>query len=309
VKRWFNYLIYASLGFLVVALYRADYLVIPHVYSVPALAGSIAVICAALVAEVFSWQRLVQVSGYPVSRTESLAAVGLSTFAKYIPGKIWTIVGRAAYLADIRSTSISAVSSLTLTWQFLMLWLGLFLGGVGLFMVQGLKIWGWPVLLTWIGLTVLTFTNVAQDSTRHLIRRFLKRDITVPQLRIGQTLACLPWSLSTLFLMAVGFDLLARALIEGEVPLSVGLAFPLTMSIGVMAVFFPGGVGVREGAMVGYLKLAGIPVPDAIALSIASRLWFLLGETFIFGLGIIADRRVKSVRRTGEGAPTAERNR
>ncbi|MGH9382995.1 MAG: hypothetical protein ACRD2N_01695 [Vicinamibacterales bacterium] len=73
-------------------------------------------------------------------------------------------------------------------------------------------------------------------------------------------------------------------------PWCVGLRFPLVTALGVMAFVAPGGVGVREGAIVGYLILVNVPVAEATTIALASRLWFLTGESFIFVSGWIADR-------------------
>lgn len=296
MKSWFNYLVYISLAFLVVALYKANYLTVPHVFSGSALAGSIVFLFAGFIADAASWRHLVRRSGYGVTRRECLAAVGLSTFGKYVPGKIWTIVGRAAYVAERHGASLSTMSSISLTWQFVMLWLGLLFGAVGLFMVRGMDIWGWPVLLLWLGLTVLSFTNLAQRGGKRLIKGLFKREVAVPDLSVRRTLASLPWFGVTLALLSVGFYLFVVALVEIEVPLSVGFGFPLSIVLGTIAVLIPGGVGVREGLMVAYLKLAGVPTADAVTISVAARLWYFLGEIFMFLIGLAANTNLRRKR-------------
>ena len=258
--------------------------------------GSIVFLFLGFLADAASWRHLVRRSGYGVSRRECLAAVGLSTFGKYVPGKIWTIVGRAAYVAERHGTSLAAISSISLTWQFVMLWLGLLFGAVGLFLVRGMDIWGWPVTVLWLGLTILSFTNIAHQGGRHLIKRLFKRDVAVPDLSAGRTLASLPWFAVTLILLSVGFYLFVMALVAVDVPLSVGLGFPLSIVLGTMAVLIPGGIGVREGLMVAYLKLAGIPLQDAVTISVAARLWDLLGEVFMFVLGAAMNASVPGKR-------------
>jgi hypothetical protein len=44
--------------------------------------------------------------------------------------------------------------------------------------------------------------------------------------------------------------------------------------------------------MVGYLALAGLPVADATTVAVASRLWFIVGEVFIFIVGWITHRQL-----------------
>ncbi len=73
----------------------------------------------------------------------------------------------------------------------------------------------------------------------------------------------------------------------------MGLVFPLSGTLGILAGFAPGGIGVREGLMVSCLVLAGFEITEAATISIASRLWFLIGESFIFAIGLIADRLLR----------------
>ena len=93
--------------------------------------------------------------------------------------------------------------------------------------------------------------------------------------------------------LSIAFHLLVVALAPNPVPLGVGFGFPLTITLGVFAAFAPGGIGVREGVMVGYLALAGIPPHAAAAISIAARIWFILGELFMFVVGLAASAWVK----------------
>jgi uncharacterized membrane protein YbhN (UPF0104 family) len=80
-----------------------------------------------------------------------------------------------------------------------------------------------------------------------------------------------------------------------DVPWGVGFGFPLAGTLGIMTLISPGGLGTREAVLVGYLNLAGIPVVDATTIAVASRLWFLGGEIFIFILGWISHKRLPEV--------------
>lgn len=293
VKHWFRYLLYASLLFLAVALYKANYLVLPRIYSPSALAGSIALLFLGMFCEPISWKAILDKSGHPAGFRECFAAVGLSMFAKYIPGKIWAIVGRAGYVAEKRSHSLGALTSITVTWQFILLWVGLVFGACGLMLLGKILLWGWPILFLWLGLTTVIFSDAAQSLARRAYKKVLGREIAIPRLSIRSTVAALPWFVLMWLFLSGGFYLLVVGLSPHHVPLSVGLGFPMTVTLGVFAVFAPAGIGVREGAMVGYLALAGFPTQDAAAVSITARLWYLLGEVFMFVVGLAANAAVK----------------
>jgi uncharacterized membrane protein YbhN (UPF0104 family) len=75
--------------------------------------------------------------------------------------------------------------------------------------------------------------------------------------------------------------------VEEPLPFPIAFAFGLAGSIGIMAVFAPGGLGVREGILTGFLTLAGVDLPVATTIAVTSRLWFLAGELFIFLLAVV----------------------
>ncbi len=296
MRPWFRYLVYASLAFLVVALYKSDYLVMPRIHSFPALIASFLLLFGGFVADAFSWRSILGRTGYPVSPRSSLAAVGLSSFAKYIPGKVWALMGRAGYVAGKYAYPLATVTSATVTWQLIILWLGLVFGATGLYILNSPILWSWPILLMWVGLSIVIFSDTAQNVAQRLLTRILRKEILIPRLSMASTLSALPWFVITWGLMMAGFHLLVVALTSADVPFSVGLGFPLSIIMGILAIVIPGGLGVREGAMVGYLTLAGVPIQEATAISIAARLWFLIAEVFIFLVGIAADPKSFSNR-------------
>lgn len=298
MKHWFRYLLYASLLFFAVALYKANYLVLPRIYSPAALAGSIALLFLGLFCDPISWRAILRRSGHPAGFRECFAAVGLSMFAKYIPGKIWAIVGRAGYVAEKRSYSLGTLTSVTVTWQLILLWLGLVFGACGLVLLDKILVWGWPILFLWLGLTAVIFGDAAQALARRAYKKVLGRQITIPRLSIRSTAAAMPWFVLMWLFVSGGFYLLVVGLSPHHVPFSVGLGFPMTVTLGVFAVFAPAGIGVREGAMVGYLALAGFSTQEAAAVSITARLWYLLGEVFMFVIGLAANAAVKRAQKT-----------
>lgn len=65
-------------------------------------------------------------------------------------------------------------------------------------------------------------------------------------------------------------------------------AFSLSVSYGLLAVFMPGGLGVREGIIVLVLTATGLDVKVATTISVISRIWFISGEIFIFLMAILS---------------------
>ncbi len=291
MKLWYKYLIYLSFVFLAVALYSADYLRIPQIFSGPVLVASFLFLFAGFISDAISWKRILKKSNYHVALSECLAGFGLSIFGKYIPGKIWIVVVPAAYIAEKTHYPLGKLSAITLNAQLVILWIGLIFGATGLFLLGGLHLWGWLILFLWLGLTVVIFSKLAHGSAQHLARIILRKDIKLPRLSIKSTLSVMPWFVVIWVLYSMGFYMLAMSLAAMDVSWTVGLGFPLASTLGTMALITPAGLGVREGVMVGYLTLAGLPVGEAITIAVASRLWFLVGEAFIFIVGWLADKR------------------
>jgi uncharacterized membrane protein YbhN (UPF0104 family) len=301
MKKAFRYLLLASFVFLAIALYKADYLAVPRVHSAAALALSIAALVAGSLADTLSWRSILARSGFPAGFAECLAAVGLSSFAKYIPGKVWAAMGRAAFVSERRSYSLAHLTSVSFTWQLTVLWFGLIFGGAGLVLLRAPLVWGLVVLAMWVALTAVIFSNAAQAVAARVYRKLRSRKIEFPKTPPLAILAAAPWFLLLWAMYTGGFHLLVTGLTPERVAAGTGLGFPLALTAGLLAFIAPGGLGVREGVMVGYLVLAGLPVAEATAVSIAARLWFLAGEvlTFALGLAVSSALRRKTVHRMG----------
>ena len=95
MKRWTQLLVYASLAFVLLWLTRQDMLAVPHLRNWPALVGAILLLGVGFAGSAASWRRLLRLHGLAASPAQSLASVGLTVFGKYIPGKLWVVMGSA----------------------------------------------------------------------------------------------------------------------------------------------------------------------------------------------------------------------
>lgn len=290
MKYWYKYFVYLSLLFLAVALYHADYLNVPRILSFPAILASFMFLFLGFISGAVAWKKILEKSDYHVDLSECIAGTGLSIFGKYVPGKIWIVVGRAAYIAEKSDYSLGRLSAISLNAQFIDLWIGLILGMIGLFLLGRSHLWSWLALFVLLGLTAVIFSNLVRSAADRLVKIVLRKDIMIPNLTIKSTLSVMPWFALTWVFWSMGFYVFVVSLTTIDVPWSGGLGFPLAGTLGIMAFITPGGLGAREGVMVGYLTLAGIPVTEATTVAVASRLWFLAGEVFIFTLGLVANK-------------------
>jgi uncharacterized membrane protein YbhN (UPF0104 family) len=287
----YKYFIYISILFLIFTLYKANYLKIPHILSFSALIISFLFLFGGFISQAFCWKKILETSDYHISFGECLAGHGLTIFGKYIPGKIWAIIGRAAYVSEKDHLPLGTLSALSINEQFISIWVGLIFGIVGLFLLHGFRLWGWVSFLLWVGLTIVIFSKPLYKAVEYFIKFLLKKNIELPIITMRSLLSIIPWSIVFWASWSIGFYFLAKSLTTIDIPLSISLGFPLAGIIGAVAFFAPGGIGIREGVMIGYFSLAGIAFAEATTISIVSRFWFLLGEIFIFSLGWVKARK------------------
>jgi uncharacterized membrane protein YbhN (UPF0104 family) len=291
MKNWFRYIFYASLVFLVIALVKADYLVIPTIFHPGMLILSLLFLFAGFLLNALSWSRALRHTPYRVRDSEGIASHGLAIFGKYIPGKFWVIMGRAEYLALRTGHSRKDLASLSLDAQFIALWAALLLGTIGMITVGGTSLYGMAVFLLFGLLSLVIYTPLFHRTAEWLLSKIFRKQVKVPRLPLGKVIRIMVWYLVSWSTWSVAFWFLAASLVVGPLPLSTGFAFALGGSIGILSIFAPGGLGVREGILTAYLSLAGMAVQDATTIAVASRLWFMAGEVFIFLVAWVCDRQ------------------
>ena len=234
-----------------------------------------------------AWKKILEKSRYHIRLGDCLAGFGLSIFSKYIPGKIWMVMGRAAYIAEKSDLSLGALSAVSLNMQFIAIWTGLVFGLMGMLLLDGWHLWGWFIVFLWLFFSIIIFSHFAHAKIEQIVKVILRKEITIPRLTPGPTFSVMPWFIAYWTLWSVGFYLFATSIIAIDVSWSVGFGFPLAATLGIITFISPGGLGTREAIMIGYLALAGISVVDATTVAVASRLWFLVGEAIIFLIGWI----------------------
>lgn len=293
---WYKYFIYISIVFLMIALFKADYLKIPVIYSYAGSVFSISLLFMGFIANAIAQKQLFIKSGYPINIYHSVSMVGLTIFGKYIPGKMWMVLGKAAYIAERSNYKMVDLSVLFIRAQFIAIWCGLFLGIFGLLMNNTLDYLSWVGLSALFGLTLIMFSQSANDAVERFINKLKENPISIPKLNMSTTLKVLPWFLSSWLFWGFGFYWLVASVTDHAIPLSTIFCFPLAGTLGILFLLAPGGIGIREGIIVGYLSVIHFNITESVTIAAASRLWFLVGEFFIFAVGLICDRLPANVK-------------
>ena len=293
-----KFFIYASLIFTLVYLYRFDFFRLPSVEVPAALAASLPLLLLGFFFESVAWRRMLRADGCTIPLRKAVAASGASVLGKYIPGKLWMIVGRAALIATDAGLPTARVSLVTLNAQMLALWVALIIGLAGIVGVGGLRQWGLVWLALFVVFSLLLFSRLAHRPIERLIsKRWPSMGERLPYVDPETAMAVVPWFALCWGAWAAGF----YAMTLGVLPIGAsidcwfGFGFPLASAIGMVAVFTPGGLGVREGILAGYLILAGLTAEWSAAVAIVSRLWFFVGEVVFFIAGSLLGRAKKPV--------------
>jgi glycosyltransferase 2 family protein len=290
-KSGYKYFIYISVLCLIFVLYKADFLQIPKFHNLTYLFLSLVLLLLGYIVEVVVWKNILISSGFSVTFKNCFIANGLSIFSKYIPGKVWILVGRAAYIAKSENQSLSKLSYISFKMQIIASWTGLILGVIGLFFFEGALIWGWLILFLWIFLSVIMFSRRAHNVMQYILNKILKKNLVLPIVSAKNIIKLSPWFFLNWLLWSLGFYFLSVCLFESNIHWGIGLGFPLATTLGVLSFFAPGGLGAREGVLIGFLSFAGLSITEATTIAVVSRLWFLSGEAIFFISSLILNSK------------------
>jgi len=254
--------------------------------------GSLLAVMAAWAMSAWCWGRVLNAFNCPISYSNVFIIYFKSNLGKYLPGKIWQIVG-STYYATTRGVPEGIALSTSLIGQAYSVLSGLSLFAVT--MIAGLPgqeaIIGpylkWSVVPV---LLLLLIVAVKPDLGQPLMNRIMKTfkrpqaDIHLP---IRRALELFAIYLICWFIFGLGLWLFAKALTDTPISLYIGLtaANAIAVAVGFVALFAPGGLGVREGVMALFLStIPGFPVPLPSAVAIGYRIIITIAEVIAFGL-------------------------
>ncbi|MGH7703356.1 MAG: hypothetical protein ACREMO_09700, partial [Gemmatimonadales bacterium] len=212
----------------------------------------------------------------------------VTNLARFIPGAVWQFAGLAA-MTMARGVSPVAATGAVLIQQVVFLATGMALTMI--LLPQGLGGWatglppGLGIVLVGLLMTSVVFLMpVLFPTLVRLTGRLFGWELTLPApRRSGLALYVLAMVVGWLA-YGVAFWLFGRALLGDrapDLPLALG-AFIGSYVLGLLAIFAPGGIVVREAALVAALS-SRLGAPDAILLAVASRLWLLTVEILTAG--------------------------
>ena len=290
-KFFFNILIYVSLGFLVLYLVKSDFIDFSDFsFNYTYLIISLLLLYSGFLVSPLAWQKILRKHDIVISYRKALVSEGLPIFSKYIPGKIMIIIGRAAYISIEGGDSLVKNSSISLKAQMLSLLAALSLGLFSLLFLKGLFIYLILCLLAVILMMSALFIRGIHTFFINLLRKLPGSSFTLPYVGIKESVSAFVYYLLLWGLWGAAFVIFCYSL-EGELNFLAISIFPLATALGIVAIIFPGGIGIREGVLAFLLIHAGIPADLAAIISVGSRLWYLSAEIFIFIIALFLKKK------------------
>jgi len=287
MKKWTKYFVYISVLFLIFALWKADYLIVPEIHNYFLLAGSVVFLIAGYLTKSWVWTQTLKFKNLPVIFRSGVTSVGLAELGKYIPGKLWIILGRAGYISENYSYKLKDTAYVSFYTQVLTIWTGLLIGAAGFLFIPVPAKWTAVFIAGFVFLSLILFVPSLQDYFLKIINKLFKKNIELPVIRVGELIRLLPFFLFDWLIRIAGFALLLVALSPDYLRFLFLPGYPLSVTLGILAVIAPGGLGVREGVLVFWLQQGGLAVETATTISLVTRLWMLFGEIVIFALSLI----------------------
>ena len=246
------------------------------------LAASLGMLGTAYLASGGLWGRMVQELGGPRLGVRKATAIYMTAnLGRYIPGKIWQLVGLAVLARDAAVPPSLAAGAAVLG-QVTALAGASLVGSVALL---GVPMGPGPILAGGWTLLVLLVAGVPSIFTRVLTFAARLAGTEAPLQRAPDPLFGVRWVLLYSFnwvLYAAAFWALARSFSLPGGPVAVGSSFAAAYVLGYLALFAPAGIGVREGFLVAFL--GPIVGSRAVGLAVVARLW-TTGVELITALG------------------------
>lgn len=289
VARVLNVLIFGSVVAFAAYLYKEGLLYAPSPRRYDVLFLSFFLLVLGQVLGTLSWWRVLELDFEGIPLSAALAGTALSNLGKYVPGKFWVVAGRAAYVANSSGESMVRMTTSSTRSQLVTVWVGITFGLIGA-IIAGMSGEIIALLCAISTVFLLVIISGLLEWTGWRVHGLFRRETRpVQQLDVRNMVAVLPYFLPGPLFRMLGFWLLATSLID-VAPWQIMFAFPLATALGMVAVFAPGGIGVRETVLVGAMVEVGIPLPDATTVAVTARVWAAGGDIAFFGIGLLADR-------------------
>ncbi len=219
----------------------------------------------------YAWKLCLALFGSMIPSSKGIYYWCKSQLGKYLPGTIWYALGRAHFLSRDNVPKQDAFASMILEMIFLadasLILALLFLNA---------KIANVISVYAALGLVLLGIISVHPSLLNFLISKFKKLNVRLKR-NYNYILILLLFYIFISLVACIGFYIFSMSIYPRLNFYYVVGSFALSYFFGLVVVFSPGGLGVREGFL-SLMLSAVMPLPLAIIIAFAARIWWTLAE-------------------------------
>ncbi len=239
------------------------------------------------------WHYMTKLNHAAIGYFQAITAYLYSILGKYIPGKVFMLLARIPPYEE-KGVQIRKVTICFLLENVCTLLGAAFLFLISLFFFPNeiLEDYKWATII----LVILFFICINPKIINFflgLVEKVTKKDGLVIPITYGQMIKVVLLFIGNWIIVGIGFYMLACSIYPipaSEMLYTAGI-FGLSCIIGILAVFAPSGLGVREGILLLGLTLV-MPEEYAMIISIVSRLWMTVSELALIGIAFVVNKAV-----------------
>ncbi|MBD5130370.1 MAG: flippase-like domain-containing protein [Ruminococcaceae bacterium] len=241
---------------------------------------------------------ITKINGCSIPYGKALTAYLLSILGKYIPGKVFLLAARLTYYKE-ENAPLSKVTVCffienicTLLGAALLFILSLFF-----FPNELLDNYRWLTVLLIAAFFICIHPKIINFALK-ILGKIFKKDLEIP-MKYTQILKVVLMFIGNWLVVGFGFFMLVKSVNPAvgwnEMLFCAGI-YGISAIMGILAIFAPSGLGVREGIILAGLMLI-MPESDAVVISVISRLWQTVAELILAGGAFVATLVMKRRKR------------
>ena len=241
---------------------------------------------------------ITRINGCAIGYRKAVAAYLISILGKYIPGKVFMLAARLTYYKE-DGAPLSKVTVCFFIENVCTL-LGaamLFILSLFFFPNELLDNYKWLTVLMIAAFFVVIHPKIINGVLK-LAGRIFKKELEIP-MKYAQILKVVLMFIGNWLIVGFGFFMLVRSVNPAvgwnEMPFCAGI-FGISAIMGILAIFAPSGLGVREGIILAGLMLI-MPESDAAVISVISRLWQTAAELILAAAAFAATQAARLHRK------------
>ena len=254
------------------------------------VAGAALCAIAGLGCMMLAWRALLTDLGSPLPLPAAIRVMFVGQLGKYVPGAVWAVAAQVELARDYEvPRRRSATASLVAMASTLVV--GLAVAGVTLPLISAsaARHYWWVLAVTPLAVACL-YPPVIKFGL-DLVLKAARRPPLEKSVSVAGMARALAWTtLGWLFYGAHAWLLISAFAGHGARVLALSLgAYALAWSVGFLIIFFPGGIGPREVALIAVLAPV-MPSASALVIALASRVVMTVGDLVWAGIGLAIGR-------------------